>query len=145
MAPKNGSHYTAIDPPPKVVRTFGPGLTRQSEKDACDVNRIVAKFQKTGLLPTVNRDALFADVASMPDYRTALHTVELANNAFLEMPAKLRAEFDNDPAMFLDFVSDPMNLDQLKDLGLIEADSVAGEVPADPPPESPPPAPAGGE
>lgn len=123
--------YSAYDPPPKVrLRDFGKMITRQSEAAAVDVNRIVGQFVKTGVLPQVQAQALFADVSEMTDYRDALHQVELADKMFMSLPAKVRAKFENDPATFLDFCSDPQNREELEGLGLVEKAPVEpGEPP----------------
>lgn len=100
--------------------------TKQSMKDECDVNVIVAKFEQTGVLPNVG-PGVFTDVSNMGDYRDALEEVARAQDLFMKIPAVDRAKFDNDPAKFLDFVSDPSNIPAIQDMGftLVNAD---GEV-----------------
>ncbi len=121
MAPKNGTHYTAADRPPKVVLTdFDVSKTRQSEAAATNINTIMARYDKTGVLPVDSRQAFYADVSQMGDYRTALEQVRVADDAFMALPANVRAQFENDPALFLDFTSDPANRDQMREMGLIE-------------------------
>lgn len=116
-------HYTADNPPPKVVLVdFGPSLTRQSEANACDINKIMKKYEKTGILPQRDRPLMFADVSTVGDYRSALHSVRRAEELFAAQPAEVRRKFDNDPALFLDFCSNPKNRDEMKDLGLLEKD-----------------------
>ena len=120
--------YSPIDPPPKVViKEWGKGRTRQSEAAATDINNIMKKYEKTGLLPSLDREAFFADVSTMVDYRTALHHVDKAQKAFMSLPAGVRTKFSNDPAEFLDFVSDEENRPEMVEMGLIE--DVSGVVP----------------
>lgn len=126
----NENHYTAIDPPPKVVLTcLEESRTRQSEADASDINQIMAQYDRTGLLPQNQREALFVDVSNMPDYRTSLDTINKADEMFMMLPADIRAKFDNDAAVFLDWTSDPDNREQMQDLGMLPKDEV--EVPPD--------------
>lgn len=128
--------YTQFLPPPAVVCTdFGKGVTRQSDKVAADLNRIMAQYEKTGMLPQVVAQGLFADVSQVSDYRQALHDVELAEKAFMALPAKVRAQFENDAAAFLDFASNPENRDALVEMGLIEK---AKDPPAAAPPRADP-------
>ncbi len=123
--------YTAYSPPPKVVmKKFGDSLTRQSEAASCNINKIMEKYEKTGVLPVMKREEFFADVSSMGDYRQALSQVQMADEAFMELPAKLRARFENDAAMFLDFCSDIANREEMVELGLLE--DVSGAVPVVP-------------
>lgn len=103
-------------------------LTSQSEADSADVNLIVSRFQKTGLLPGFGDPGQFLDVSQVPDYRGALEQVKLADAAFMQLDAKVRARFDNDPAQFLDFVSDPANGPEMVTLGLATAPQVEQKV-----------------
>lgn len=96
-------------------------LTIQSERDNCDVNRIVERFEKTGVLPVMSGSPLYGDFSELPDYRQALDVVNAAQNAFASLDAKIRKEFDNNPAIFLDFVNDPKNIDKLREMGLAKA------------------------
>lgn len=136
--------YHAYDPPPPVRLDFTDkvSLTRQSEAGATDINKIMAKYEKTGVLPHTNRQQFFADVSTMGDYRTALDNIRTADEAFMELPAQLRARFENDAAIFLDFCSDPTNREEMVNLGLIE--DKTGKVPepsTEPPIEPPEPEP----
>ncbi len=122
--PVNGTHYSAVDTPPKVLLgidpPWGKTLTRQSEAKATNINTIVAQYDKTGLLPQTGREALYADVADAPDYRTALDLIRNADELFMTIPAAVRARFDNEPAVFLDWTSDPDNRDEMVEMGLLE-------------------------
>jgi len=125
--------YTAFDPPPAVeLLCKDKSLTRQSEMKACDINEIIKQYDRTGLLPTASLTGLYADVSTMGDYRDAINQVQLAQTFFAALPATTRATFDNDPAKFLDYCSDPNNRDGLIELGLIEAPIVAPTPQPDP-------------
>lgn len=113
-----------------VLQCKDVSLTRQSEADAADINKIMARYEKTGVLPVSQREALFIDVSEMGDYRSAVEQVELVNEYFRQLPAKVRAEFDNEPARLLDFMSDPANEARARELGLVEKEEPsAGSVP----------------
>lgn len=117
--------YTQFLRPPQVVVecTAAEGKTKQSESAAVDVNRIVAQFDRTGVLPQV-RPGQFLDVSAVGDYREALEEVRLAESFFSSLPAAIRTEFANDPAAFLDFAVDPANRGRMQELKLIPADVV---------------------
>lgn len=120
--------YDKVNRPPKVpFKEYGPGRTRQSEAKACDINNIISRYKKTGVLPPASRQGLFMDVSQVGDYREAVTRVNMAQTAFMQLPAKVRSKFDNDPALFLDFCSDPGNREEMVELGLIE--DVSGEAP----------------
>lgn len=94
------------------------GRTRQEFRDECDINTIMAKYGRTGLLPTVDRQMNYGDFTELPDFMSAMNTVSKANEAFAALPAKVRKRFNNDPAEFCDYVSDPENIDEVRKLGL---------------------------
>jgi len=122
----------------KVKLSFKNSVSRckQSFREECDVNRIVARARKTGYLidPTIvaNRQAVFMD-CSQVDYMDMLNRVNVAQSAFDALPSDVRSKFDNDVAKLLDFVSDPVNEDVSISLGLLPKKVVPVEEPAQEP------------
>lgn len=114
----------------------GKSLTLQSEAEACDINEIVARFTKTGVIDHIRDNAgLFVDLPPQMEYQDALGLVRNAEQAFAVMPAEIRAQFDNSPAKFLRFADE--NEDYLEKLGLspgkeTTAAASAAAVAADP-------------
>jgi len=131
--------HAAVDMP-----DGGPSLTRQDQADECDVNKIMERFEATGYLPSVTgREPIYADFTSVPNnMMDAMAQMHLATDAFMTLPAVVRREFDNDPAMFVDFASDPSNLDQLREWGLAKPSPKPAPVPVPEAPDRPAPAPA---
>lgn len=128
---------TAYEDHPRVTADVsGKSMTRQSDAEACDINRIMKRYEATGILPEATRQGLFIDVSNFPDYRGALEQVQYADRIFMQLPADTRAKFNNDAAEFLDFCSDPLNRDAMKEMGLLEPDPVVDPL-ADPPPAAP--------
>ncbi|AXL15151.1 internal scaffolding protein [Microviridae sp.] len=114
---------------------------KQSMKDECDINLVLNRYAKTGLLtPVMKQPPVFLDVSEMGDYQAAMANVFRAKEMFLQLPAELRRRFSNDPSIFLDFCSDPDNLEELQDMGLVKAPEKAPEEPVteDPPAADPP-------
>lgn len=110
------------------VENTEPSMTKQSFRDECDINVIMKKWEKTGVIDHV-RDiqGQYGDFTDVKDYRSALDAVIQAQEAFDGFPAELRARFSNDPAQFLDFVQDPSNMEEMISLGLAEAPKVNQE------------------
>lgn len=105
-----------------------PSLTKQSEAASCDINKIMAKYERSGILQHVNaNEAFYADVSNVPDYQAALEVVRKADDLFMSLPADIRARFDNDPAEYLKFVGDPANKELMGKLGMLNV-----EAPKDP-------------
>jgi phage internal scaffolding protein len=117
----------------RVTKFIDPvTLTKQSFKDRCDINQIVGRFQKTGLVDHVARfNGDYADLVDVPDYHDAMNKIIAANECFISLPSSLRKRFNNDPGEFLDFVGNPDNRDEMVELGLCEP-IAPGAVPASP-------------
>lgn len=82
------------------------GRTKQSFKDECDINFIMARYERTGVLPDASRLELarYADMSGF-DFQDAMMLVAGAKSAFMELPAELRAQFDNDPGKLVHFMN----------------------------------------
>lgn len=91
----------------------GDDRTVQSHKKECDINNIVEKAAKTGVVTHLAKYGPTYGDATGPDYETALNLITNANSMFAELPAEVRREFHGDPRRFLDFVADPANQDDL--------------------------------
>lgn len=92
--------------------------TEQSHKQECDINYILAKHLKTGVLNHQNEyGGQYGDTSAI-DYHSAMNTIVKADQMFNDLPSDLRSQFQNDPSKFLDFVGDENNLDEMVDMGL---------------------------
>lgn len=97
-----------------------PSLTRQEFADECDINKLMEKYEKTGILPS-NMNSMsprYLDVSDVPDFRSALDMLNASTEAFMSLPAKVRKEFDNDPVQFVDFAQNPENITKMREWGL---------------------------
>lgn len=108
-----------------------PSLTIQSAKDECDINLIVDRA-KRGISP-VAYDGVpqFGDFSEVGTYQEALDQVIRAQEAFGELPSRVRERFDNEPAKLLAFLANPANREEAISLGLVEAPQVPQESPKD--------------
>lgn len=81
----------------------GESMTHQAFKDEVNINRIMAKFERTKLAEHVNRyQGRYDDFTMVPDFHTAMNSIVAAEEMFLTLPAKLRKEFGNDVGAFLE-------------------------------------------
>lgn len=118
-----------------------PSLTKQAHKDECDINRVMKRWLRDGVMTHVSEAAVvFRDVSADVDYHSVMNQVLDVEDAFASLPSATRKRFANDPLNLLDFIMDPSNADEASDLGLlvrpVEApDFVAAAVP-DAAPES---------
>lgn len=99
-----------------------PSRTKQSFRDECDINTIMKKYAATGLVSHVKKyGGQYGDFTEFGDYQESLNIIIDAQSMFMSLPAKLRSRFSNDPAVFLDFVGNPSNRDEMVSLGLVKA------------------------
>jgi len=117
MSKKFRSKY---DPSLDVGVVFtGPGMTKQEFREECNVNNILRKYRKTGLLPSmIKSNPQYGDFSDVGSYQEACNIVLFAQEQFSALPASTRDRFGNDPVKFLEFVNDPRNSDELVKMGL---------------------------
>lgn len=94
---------------------------RQEMKAECDINNIMAKYQRTGVLDHIKSHGLHYGDYEATDFQQAMELLANAQAMFDELPSKARKHFKNDPAEFLSFINDPNNADLMVELGLAKA------------------------
>jgi phage internal scaffolding protein len=108
-----------------VFNTEGESLTQQHFKDECDVINIIKKHDRNGIIEHVQRgQARYGDFSEVAGYREALDLIRDAQDEFMTIPSDIRKKFDNDPGKFYEFVSNPDNKEELKQMGFIEPQKV---------------------
>lgn len=95
-------------------------FTEQHHKKECDVNEIIRKYDKTGLISHVSRfEGQFGDLTQM-DFKEAQDLIINSKRMFDELPSKIRKRFDNDPGELLKFMENPDNRQEAIELGIIQ-------------------------
>jgi len=115
-----------------------PSLTDQSQAADADINTIMARYEKTGTLPDYGQSPMYGDFSDMPTFMEAQEVLRRGSEAFAALPSRVRAEFDNDPAQFVAFASDPGNVDQMRIWGLAKPLDEPEVTPAPPAPPAEP-------
>jgi phage internal scaffolding protein len=100
------------------VSCLDDSLTQQQFKEEADINTIVNRFLKTGVLPTPTNFPQYVDFEGVFDYQSAMNLVRAADESFMRMDAKLRSRFNNSPQEFLEFFANPENSQEAIRLGL---------------------------
>lgn len=98
-------------------------LTQQSHAKRANINNIMKEYGKTGLLPIVKAKPVYGDTP-VGDYHAALNFIRQAEQQFMQLPAELRTEFDNDAGKFLDFINDDENIEKAREMGLAEPEII---------------------
>lgn len=111
---------TGLQTSRRVELKCGPGKTKESFRDECDVKKILAKYIRTGKMDHMRNAALgFADVTGIGSYQDCLAVIANAEEAFNSMPALVRKRFDNDPVQLDLFLRDSANEAEARSLGLL--------------------------
>jgi len=120
MATQMSKNRSAYIPHQRVQSVpVGSSLAKQSFRDETDINTIMAKYKRSGILEHVNRhQGDYSDLVGPDDFHGCMNAVIAAREAFSTLPAKIRTRFENDPAEFLEFVANPENDQEMIELGL---------------------------
>lgn len=102
--------YTRFNPAPKITidQSDEKSMTVQSEKESCDVNIIMERFNRTGQVShIVSAQPQFQDNTAVLPYEEALMTIEHAQSQFMSLPAQTRQYFGQDPKNFVRTILNP--------------------------------------
>lgn len=103
-------------------------MTKQEFKGECDINNVIKQYKNHGMVSHINAKAsqgAYQDLPDSVDFQESLHTIMVAENAFMTLPAKVRDRFGQDPAEFLAFLADPENADECRKLGILKPQEAA--------------------
>lgn len=117
--------YNARDEHFPGIVFVSDSLTQQHFKDECDVNKIVDRYVKTGILEHQSViEPHYGDVSDLPtDLMAAYDAVGRAEAAFADLPSDVRKALDNDPARLQEWLVNPENRADAEKYGLIMSKS----------------------
>lgn len=110
-----------------VVTTGDKRRTIQSAKDDSDINIIVRRFGITGQMPGISRMPSYGDFRGVADFKSAMNVIRDTEEMFMALPSGLRKKFGNDPQNYLEFVTNPDNIEEMRKLGLAKPAVVTAE------------------
>lgn len=94
----------------------GKSMTEQHHARACDINAIMAKYVKTGVIEHLSRyEPTFADVSEL-DFKRSLDTVARVEQEFADLPAFVRDHYENDPQEYINALRTPEGIEELRNL-----------------------------
>lgn len=132
--------YTRFNPPVSPsVRFTMPSLTEQAHAAETDINGIIARYKKTGVLGTPDqiRDMFFGDFSEVGSrFECALITAD-AKEQFMALPIEARREFGHSLEDFLKALDDPTQLERFVKVGLVKAPPKETATPDNPDPVAP--------
>lgn len=96
------------------------GFTVQADRDDADINKVIARFQKSGqVAPVLRGEPFYGDVSEFGDLAESYMKIQDAERLFMGFPAEVRERFENDPVQLVDFLADEGNRKEAEELGLI--------------------------
>lgn len=133
--PKILNRYSEREPQKGLSFAGTQSRAKQEFAADCDINTIVSRFLRAGVVPMPTSQPVFADVSDGRTYHALQNQIAYVKQVFADLPADVRADFHNDPAEMLDWVSDPKNADEARKLGLLpgsgNSSSLGVTVPTD--------------
>lgn len=106
----------------KKVKTINeqPTMTQQQHKDMVDINKIMARYKKTGQITHLRnaQQGVYADLTNIPDLAEAHMQVQKAQAMFEQIPAHIRHKFENKPENLISYLKDESNNEEAYKYGL---------------------------
>lgn len=118
--------YTARDEDNEGIIFPSDSLVQRHFQDECDVNLIVDRYVKTGVMDHINETPpTYGDVSEVPtDLMSSYEAVFAAEQAFMNLPSGLRKSLDNDPSRLGAWLQDEKNYDDAVKYGLLAVSQV---------------------
>ena len=126
--------YSDHDPARYASVNNHPSMTEEAHADRVDINNIMAKYLRTGIIDHVNRHQPSYGIMDGSTYHEQMCALATANEMFMDLPAKVREKFGHDPAKFLDYVDglsdgvSPETAAELLELGMIDPSSETAQI-----------------
>jgi len=119
--------YSSSNPPPKRGLDCSGDVSpvQQHFKEACDVNQVINRYARTGVvssgLPTSLGSArpMYGDFVGLDDFQSCQNRIIAAQQGFAALPSRIRSRFGNDPRQLVAFLADEANFDEAVALGLV--------------------------
>lgn len=94
---------------------------QQHFKERCNINNILASYEKNGMITHLNRNTpQYGDYSKLKNFKESLDLVQTMDSLFMSLPPRVRSRFQNDPAQLIDFMNNESNREEAIKLGLIE-------------------------
>lgn len=92
--------------------------TKQSFRDDCDINKIVARYKATGMYPQTGKTPTYGDFSMADGLHSAMNLVQEAQQEFDRLPSAVRNLCENNPENLLRALADEELTAELAEAGL---------------------------
>jgi len=98
-----------------------PSLTQQHHANDVNINKIIERFNKTGVLGDgLQRRGNYADVSLFGDFGECQRRIEAARESFASLPVQVKKLAGNDPSRLWDVLNNPENRQLLEKAGVLK-------------------------
>ncbi len=110
------SAYYAKHGKPEVKKYTKHGKTVQSQKDECDINKLIERSARAGTLSHLDKyESQYGDYTGY-NFERHMNTIAEGNTIFENLPAEIKREFDQSAQKFFNYVTKPENSNRLAEL-----------------------------
>lgn len=133
----------AVRAPSRGIEFTEESKTLQSEFESTTIDWYLKRYSANGVDPFADRlmGARFGDFSNYESFLTAQTRLARVRQGFDALPAEVRARFGNNINQFMEFVTNPNNVEELKSMGLVSVVEVqtgsTGSVPVHEPEPTP--------
>lgn len=133
------NHNTRLESVRTGLKCTDPSKAQQHQEEEANINTIVSRFLKTGLLPQVQLPPSLDEFGEIFDFQSAMEVMNEAKRSFMAMSPEIRNAFHNSPAHFVaqidamlgdqDADRKAKNLEVLRAMGLaVQAGPIADQT-----------------
>lgn len=91
------------------------GKTIQEQAQATDINHILERYQRTGLIDHLAKhEPQYGEFAAY-DFQANQNMIAKITQTFEELPSTTRKQFDNNVELFMEYISVPENIKDMED------------------------------
>lgn len=134
--------YTAYNRPPRVVSgAGGESMTQQQFAQECDINYIVKRAQRTGVIPVVSTQEMVFGTLDEDTFKQRMDKMAEIKSYFEGLPSEIRLHYQNSVNEFIASMATDEGIEEGRKLGIV-APAVDSVVTETAPVAEPTPAPA---
>lgn len=94
-------------------------MTQQNLVEQADINKLIRSHGVSHIVQNANAlEALYGMEITSMDLQDAEQMIKDAEKLFNEVPSEIRKKFANDAGAFIDYATNPDNLEEMQKLGL---------------------------
>lgn len=102
-------------------KTEGESMTEQCHKDECNINSLLAKYDKTGFIRNLNpNQPFYGEFSQDASLQENIHIARDVEDYFKKLPADVRTLFNNKATNLVEALADNSMDEKLRELGIRE-------------------------